>query len=356
MTGYAEYRAQRTFGSLDGVRCMSIVAVVWHHSHQDLGLGRIATRGFLGVDMFFVLSGFLIVTLLLRERDRNGDISLKAFYARRTLRIMPLYYGVVIGFAAAVYILSPDGKAAQTMDHALPFLLLYLTNWFPVDNLLEVTWSLATEEQFYLLWPPIQKYVRRTVPVLLVLIGLGLLIHLGVFDDMLASFGASDETVTRIRRSPFTPILLGVLLAHILHRDRGFDVVNRLVGHRWSPVMLLAALLIAVELLPQDLTGWPRFSIHLIMTALLASLVVREDHAMAGVLSWRPIVRIGVLSYGMYLLHMFVVAAAERVWERAPLPTFLLFPAVLLGTVLVAELSFRYYETPFLKLKKRFAR
>lgn len=92
MSDYDAYRARRTFGSLDGFRCMSIVAVIWHHSRGDIGFGRLGLRGFLGVHVFFVLSGFPIVTLLLREHARNGQISLKAFYARRTLRIMPLYW------------------------------------------------------------------------------------------------------------------------------------------------------------------------------------------------------------------------------------------------------------------------
>lgn len=356
MPAYEDYRAQRTFGSLDGVRCMSIVAVVWHHSHHDLSIGRISLRGFLGVDMFFVLSGFLIVTLLLRERERNGEISLKAFYARRTLRIFPLYYGVVIGTAVGVFLLRPEGKTAQSMWHALPILLTYTSNWFPIYNFLDITWSLATEEQFYLLWPPIQKYVRHTVWILVVLITVGHLVHIGLFDSTLASWGASPEAIMTLRKSPFTPILLGVLLAHMLHDRKGFAAVARIAGHKAAPIVFLAALLVVCEVFPVDLIGWPRFTIHLLMTALLASLVIREDNVFAPILKWPPVVRIGVLSYGMYLLHMFVVGVTDRLWEQGHLPTASLPPLVLLGSVLLAELSFRYYETPFLKLKKRFAR
>lgn len=91
---HADFLRQRTFGSLDGLRAISIIGVVWHHTGADTGL-RGMTRGFLGVDLFFVISGFLIVSLLLRERRRTGAISLRAFYARRLLRIFPLYYGVL---------------------------------------------------------------------------------------------------------------------------------------------------------------------------------------------------------------------------------------------------------------------
>lgn len=137
---YAAYRTRRTFGSLDGFRCMSILAVLWHHSRGDVEFGRMGLRGFLGVDMFFVLSGFLIVTLLLREHSRNGEISLKAFYARRTLRIMPLYYGLILGSTVLFLGFRPDGQTAQGLRESLPFLLTYTTNWVEIDIFLGITW------------------------------------------------------------------------------------------------------------------------------------------------------------------------------------------------------------------------
>ncbi|MGB2610895.1 MAG: acyltransferase, partial [Isosphaeraceae bacterium] len=91
---HEQYLGTRTFASLNGVRGLCILSVLWHHAPGGLH-ALILERGFLGVDMFFVLSGFLIVTLLLRERDRTGSISLKKFYARRTLRIFPIYYLVL---------------------------------------------------------------------------------------------------------------------------------------------------------------------------------------------------------------------------------------------------------------------
>ena len=334
---------------------MSILAVIWHHSHGDLEIGRIGGLGFLGVDMFFVLSGFLIVTLLLRERDRNGRISLKAFYARRTLRIMPLYYGVVLATAILFLGLRPEGETAQSMRDALPFLLTYTTNWVDIDNILEITWSLSAEEQFYLLWPPIQKYLGHPLWVLFALLLLSQLIHFGVLDSQMAALGFGPDEPTMLRETTFTPILLGVLLAHLLHSPEGFRRVSRVLGHPASPAVLSLVLLLSLELMPDDIKGWPRLSIHLMMMTLLASAVVREDHVLAPFLKWRPVVRIGVLSYGMYLLHMFVVHFTDALGRRG-LPSLMLFPLAVIGTVAVAELSYRYYETPFLKLKKRFAR
>lgn len=355
MPEYQAYRSRRTFGSLDGFRCFSILAVIWHHCSGGLEIGLISTRGFLGVDMFFVLSGFLIVTLLLREQDRNGQISLKAFYARRTLRIMPLYYGVVIASAGLFLGLRPEGNTAQTMRDALPFLLTYTTNWVLVENLLSITWSLSAEEQFYVVWPPIQKYVRQPLWILFALLLLSQLIHFGALDSQMAALGFGPDEPTMLRETTFTPILLGVLLAHLLHSPEGFRRVSSVLGHPMTSAILSLILLASLELMPADIKGWPRLTIHLLMMALLASAVVREDHVLAPLLKWRPVVRIGVLSYGMYLLHMFVGHFTDSLAERG-LPKILLFPLATLGTVAVAELSYRYYETPFLKLKKRFAR
>src|SRR5262245_42024739 len=95
MGRYDEFRSRKTFASLDGIRCLSIVAVIWHHSVVGVPWLPGTERGFLGVDMFFVLSGFLIVTLLLRERDKTGAISMREFYARRALRIFPPYYALL---------------------------------------------------------------------------------------------------------------------------------------------------------------------------------------------------------------------------------------------------------------------
>src|SRR5437870_3157565 len=92
---YGEFRQTRYFGALDGLRCLSIVAVVAFHTLRGTS-SPIVLRGNLGVDLFFLISGFLITTLLIRERSQYGAISLKKFYIRRTLRIFPLYYAVLL--------------------------------------------------------------------------------------------------------------------------------------------------------------------------------------------------------------------------------------------------------------------
>ena len=353
MVSHPAYLARRSFGSLDGIRCLSILAVIWHHT--DPPATRLASRGFLGVDMFFVLSGFLIVTLLLREQQRNGALSLGAFYARRALRIMPLYYGVLLACVLLFAVVRPGGAMAVGFWHDLPYLLSYTSNWAEIATFLSITWSLSAEEQFYLVWPPVQKYVRRPLIVLAGLLLVSQAIHFRLLDGPLAALGVGPRELPMLRETTFTPILLGVLLAHVLHSPRGYRRLAALLGSRYASLLLLLGLLYGLSVMPADISGWPRLAIHLLMTLLLASCVVREDHLLAGLLRAAPVARLGVLSYGMYLLHMFAVDLVVRA-GAAGMPPHFDFVVCVVGSALLAELSYRFYETPFLRRKARFAR
>jgi peptidoglycan/LPS O-acetylase OafA/YrhL len=359
MTGspseHAVFRNVRTFASLDGLRCLSILAVIYHHSHGPLHFGRISERGFLGVDFFFVISGFLIVTLLLREQERNGGISWRKFMVRRALRIFPLYYGIVALLAIGFGLARSRGSQASAFFDELPQVLTYTTNWIPATSILAVSWSLSAEEQFYLIWPPIQKYVKHAVVVLLGMLVVSQVIHFGLLDrQLLAWFGWRADEPSMLRQATFTPILLGVLLAYLLHHKHSFDRIARLLGGRSSPLVILGLLLLALVFLPADITGWPRLLLHVGMMALLAGCVVREDHGLAPFCTWKPVARIGVLSYGLYLWHLFAMDPITRLVQRGSLPAELLFPATLLGSIVIAELSYRWYESKFLKLKVSF--
>ena len=343
------YRGRRHFGSLDGLRAIAVVAVVWHHTVVPVPGLPITGRGFLGVDLFFVLSGYLIVTLLLREHDRTGTISLRGFYARRSLRIFPLYYTILAAMAALVYVSGSQSVAASAFRETLPFHLTYTSNWFGMGALLAVSWSLAAEEQFYLLWPPIQRWLGRFALVALAaLLAANQLVNFGL---VLGSLQDERE----IGQVTFTPILLGVALAYLLHHR--YDVVAPLVNHPVSaPAMAVA--LVVVANFPNDtvsLVGVHRLTIHLLMTLLLASVVVTERHGLSRVLTVQPLVRIGAISYGVYLLHMFVRHVAVIVLDRTGIDAALaLFAVTTVGTLLAAEASFRYFESPILRLKGRF--
>lgn len=351
---HEQFRAQRTFGALDALRAVSILAVIWHHTAPTPGPEYSTTRGFLGVDLFFVISGFLIVTLLLRERERTGTISLSSFYVRRSLRIFPVYYAV-LGLLSVLFLLKPSSTNADAFFGGLPYFLTYTSNWVHLPlaadgshSIMNLAWSLASEEQFYLLWPPLERYFPRWTKVVLpLLLAVNVLLAIRVLWP-----GPRPEIV----QITFFPILMGVALAHVLHSARGYARVARVVGARWSaPVWVVITLGLAIAPV-EDVAGWPRLAIQTSMVVMLAAFVVREDHGLAALTRWAPLARLGVVSYGMYLFHMIARDPVVRVLGRLELESmWLRFGLTAVATWVVAELSFRYFEKRFLALKERFS-
>lgn len=345
----AEYSARSRFGSLDGIRAVAVLAVVWHHTVEGVEWLPMTTRGFLGVDVFFVLSGFLIVTLLLREERSSGTVSLKNFYIRRSLRIFPVYYAILALMAAYAFISGSQSPTITAFRDTLPYYVTYLSNWYGIGALLAVSWSLAAEEQFYLIWPPIQKLTKRAaLPILSLLIVANQLVNFGVLF-------ADSQAEREILQVTFTPILFGVALAYLLHYR--YDLVASTLGARATAPALAVALLAVINIASdsESLVGLHRLSIHVLMTLLTAAVVVREDHLLASPLSLRPLVRIGAVSYGVYLFHMFVRHVMVKVLSTIGLDTtpMLLFVTTAAGAIIAAELSFRYFESPLVGLKSR---
>jgi peptidoglycan/LPS O-acetylase OafA/YrhL len=345
---HEEFLSRRYFSALDIFRCWSILAVIWHHTGEGVAWFPASRRGFLGVDFFFVISGFLIVTLLLRERDRDGDISLRRFYLRRALRIFPIYYALLGAMTAFFLFVKPHARMAHPFFEGLPYQAFYLSNLAKNTTILYFTWSLATEEQFYVVWPPVEKWLgKAVVPVLAGVIALNQCVNFHLIEGLGDVF-RGDQNIFQIT---FTPICLGVLLAHVLHGRRGFDWISSWLGSPWMSLVMLGLLVLACNCPVTDLMGWPRLVIQLSMALLLASCVVREDHLLNRLFGSWAVRRIGVVSYGMYIYHMFAIHVASALLGKTTgLPSVLFLFSVVL-TILVAELSFRLYETPFLRLK-----
>ena len=315
--------------------------------------------GFLGVDLFFVISGFLIVTLLLREKEAIGGISLSGFYARRALRIFPIYYGLLGALVAAYFLFKPADPDAKLLFGLLPVYLFYLSNWsFAQATNLGITWSLATEEQFYLVWPLIEKL--KSVKVIWALLALAIfvnqLLNFGWFDPFFDRLYGVEHVSLPILEATFTPILLGVALAHLLHQQRTFVLMRVLVGAPAMPWAVLALLIGVMAIAPSDISGWPRLMIQLLMMLRIASLTIREDSALHPVLDSRPFVFIGSISYGIYLYHLWVFHVIGALLRKAGIA----FPGDLFiigspPTIFVAYLSFVLFESWFLRQKGRFS-
>lgn len=347
---YESFLHTRRFGSLDGLRTVSVIAVIWHHANPQV-YGGIWSSGYTGVYLFFAISGFLITTLLLREREQNGEISLRNFYIRRSLRIFPLYYVVVLLYLGLILAMDRHSDGGRAYIHNLPFFLSYTSNWFievgsPKRIVFYHAWSLATEEQFYLLWPWVVRFSRSWRTPVAFMLALLVADQLGEH-AVLRGVLSTNLLWVRVLTSIAAPICMGCLYAYLLHRPRGFRWAYRILGQRWAVPMLAVVLLLLLRN-----PGPPHLLLNFTMATLVAAVCIREDHLLAPLLGSAVAQYIGMISYGMYLLHALPMSVAERVLKiSSPIVEFVL---VLPLTIIGAALSYRLFESPFLKRKAAF--
>ncbi len=344
----AEASSPRHLLALDGLRAASIIPVVWHHSTPRPLEGALG-RGPLGVDLFFALSGYLITSLLLRERraaDGGGRIDLARFWARRSLRLFPLYYLVLLFYVGWAALLAPEPVRGHFF-RCLPFYATYTGNWFApgADHpvLFAFSWSLATEEQFYVLWAPVLRFVRGVVGPALVMLGLVVL-------DQLAERGVVLEAGTELHRivtSFATPIGLGCLVALACDHDRLGPVVVRVLR---SNVTRATALLLALAAFA---IGIPLLLAHASF-ALLVGCAAHEDGSLLFGWARRPAaVWVGRVSYGIYLLHVTVIAVVHRVFPSLRESAAFVFAVSLPLSIALASGAFQLVERPLLGLRAR---
>ena len=307
-SAHAAFRARSHFRGLDGIRCLAILAVLWHHSAgEDPFDNPIFGRGYLGVDLFFVLSGFLITTILVRQRRDTGTIDLKRFCWRRSLRIFPLYYLFLAGLVL-LYAVTDQAKLDGYLD-VLPIYALYLTNWVEIEgfNAFQEGWSLAVEEQFYLVWPFVLMMGGARFGV-----AVAVLVATFVFGT------GSVDGVRELGRSlvPFRTILLGSSLAIALDHRVGHAAAVRLFGWRHAVLVFAAALVAFLVSVEGSLGGLSELSVQLLMVAVVAAVVLEERSFARGVLESGPFRFVGLVSYGVYVLHGQAHGVAEALVNR----------------------------------------
>lgn len=347
---------------LDGLRGLAILAVLIHHSAP---LRPYIGGGFLGVDLFFVLSGFLITALLVQEHQRTGSINLKHFYIRRMLRLMPAL-GVVLAacWLFATFWVTPE--RAHVIKKAMLLTACYGANcyWcFPLNlDILAHTWSLGLEEQFYLVWPFLLTLMlglrlRRFAMLVLVVIGIvaaaGLRFVLWQYGGPIGFHAAKTCLATR-----GDSLLAGCLVALLaswnwLPRWRGWW---RFIG--WSSAAVLLALCLRAREDAAYFFSGLYTAVAVTVAALLASLLHATRGWMQHFLRCSALVWMGRISYGVYLWHFplltFVpplVATFLPPGRRALYLAFFLQIGLSFG---IAALSFYWIEQPFLWLKERF--
>ncbi|HEU5033449.1 MAG TPA: acyltransferase [Mycobacteriales bacterium] len=336
---------------LDGLRCVAVAMVVLAHLGFLLQMS-VSTRRLLspvllndGVELFFILSGFLITAILLRERERAGHANLRLFYLRRVLRIVPAFYV----FLLVVGLLAAAGRADVT-GRDLAASAVYVWDYVPhVVPWIEHTWSLAVEEQFYLLWPFLLVLLRPRRAAALA----ALLIAAAPVVRVLTYVGAHKPGATAHAR--MDALLIGCLLAlapvawPVAYRR----VATLLLRWRVDAVGAIAYLLVLPYLLSPfvqvPVAADVRFAVGLTLEAvagalLLFGLVERPAGMMSRTLALPPLRHLGVVSYSIYLWQQpFLIPQVE-------LPV----GVRIVGLLVLAEASHWLVERPFLRLKRRF--
>ena len=300
--------------ALDGLRAVAVLSVIGYHFGMP-GLGG----GFLGVDLFFVLSGFLITRLLVSEHDRTGTVSLRGFWARRIRRLTPAILLVIV--TVAVWgTLTLDRFALRTLRDDMLSTLGYMANWrfivadqsyfaaYGEASPLRHMWSLAIEEQFYMVWPLIVLGVLtvargRRWPLIALATAMiaGSTALMWVLHDANDPSRAYYGTDTRLAQ-----LVVGALLAVVLLRRREVVAPRRARGRSPLGVLLLAAIVAAFFVVEDgDIFmyrgGFLAFSV--LVALLLWAVTTSRGSAIDQMLSWRPAVLVGQVSYGLYLWH-----------------------------------------------------
>jgi len=242
----------------------------------------------------------------------------------------------------------------------LPSYLTYTCNWFlDYENeqrvVFSLAWSLAAEEQFYAVWPSVEKHIRGKT-LWGVLAGIFIASQAASLIPIDGDSGILVLIVRILRKIPIE-ILGGVALAHLLHSSRTYTAFSRLIGGKWTSSVLLVLLILGIFYFPAVI--FLRFwAIALLMVAFLGSCVVRADHSLSWFLNLRTVKHIGVVSYGIYLMNQLCKNSALVLFRSLKWPqfNFLVFFVTVVISVAVASLSYRYYERWFLNLKTRFSR
>ncbi len=340
--------------SLDGLRGVAVLLVLLFHARVPGMSG-----GGVGVDVFFVLSGFLITSLLCQEQQQTGRINLRAFYLRRVLRLYPAL-AVLILVLGVYVVLFPAGTTGRTFWKESLLALFYLTNWFkaydllPPGTVLSHTWSLSVEEQYYLLWPSTLSLLLawRWRRGWIVALTFGLMIASAGFR---AAHWLSHESRSRVNfglDARADGLLLGSLLALLLSWNLAPSLRRRARRIAWLgglSVVLLASGAAGIVKEP-DWVVAGQFAANASVAAIILALVTAPSSRLVRFFEWPALVYLGRVSYAAYLWNVPVLHAFMKLswisygWSAV---------AITAATLALAVASYFLVERPILKLKRR---
>ncbi len=371
------------FPNLDALRFFSFLGVFLYHSYKIVfnylenthprfyeTMQFLFQNGNLGVNFFFVLSGFLITYLLLKEKKKNGDIHLRNFYMRRILRIWPLFYLCVFtGFVIFPIFKSLAGATPSESANLVYYLLFinnfdFINNWPQVPDalILVVLWSVAVEEQFYLVWPVIVKKIRQAVlPAAFILVVLSSLI----FRYFHSSDTDEDYGIRYFHTlSVIGDMAIGGLLAYYTSFDNKFLAWIKNLGK--PMIVLIYSVAIVLSLAKSYLFSNEILVIfERLVIALVYGLIILEQAFTAQPLfamaKLKRISKLGIYTYGLYCIHFMILSVVLALAGKLKLNIFSTTVSIAIvitslgACVVISWLLYRYFEKPFLKLKDRFA-
>ena len=368
-------REHHYVASLDGLRAICIAAVLFIHMPPPSGhpwLEAIRNRGWYGVDLFFILSGFLITWILAVELETTGTVDLWRFYRARTLRLLPAYLSTIVLVLAGSYLFEiAQGNQCYRLAWLWPLFLTYTLNiWMAATAIwpwgVSHFWSLCVEEHFYLSWSMIMKRwgLRRVLWMSLFAIPLVAAYRTGWYlwmnrGHLAAPSEASFFRIYYATDTRIDAILVGCALALLVREARLQGLWRRLESSTWFPPLALLATLGCIAWATQYRWRTETFGYTVMAMAsstLLLAIFLQPQCWIARLLATRPLVHIGRISYGIYLFHAPLLAglevklgfSAQYIEPARYLPVLGL---LMLGSVGAAALHYRAVERRFLAMR-----
>lgn len=368
------------FNGLNALRFFAASLVVFHHAEQirsKSGLFNLKSYSFfnnggIAVTFFFILSGFLITYLLLKERSSSGVISIKKFYYRRILRIWPLYYLLVFLGSLLIPFLISYLNISYEMPYTFSEVILFFVFFAPFmvtfifgHHLLEPLWSIGVEEIFYIFWAPLLKYVNLSVAKISVFII--------VFKFLLVSFSPyfieNELYFQLLGKLQFESMAVGALGAVWVFNYQDQLGSSIFIFHRLSQIILMSFITIRIvffEYLISNVNVFAfiqgTFIFNLAVNFLFLWLILNVSLNKHSLIKFNSRVFnfLGDISYGIYMYHMLVIFTIMLVLKDYLIrineisATILFYFLVFSGTIFVSYVSKQYFENYFIKLKSKY--
>lgn len=365
------------FENLDGLRFFCFLSVFLFHSfftefqyiRNDILYSFITEfllkNGNLGVNFFFVISGFLITFLLIKEKEQNGQINLKNFWIRRMLRIWPLFYFCIFfGFIVFPFIKTIFGQTPNETANWIYYITFtnnfdFISKGLPDASILGVLWSVAIEEQFYFVWPIILYFFpKKKYWIAFTIIIIGSLI----FRVFYINNAAMLENHTL---SCMGDLSIGAMGAWFINEKIKFKTfIENLKKYQ---IVILYLLFIIIFLFRKEILmtdSFIRIFERTFISIVIMFIILEQCYAKNSIFKMKNckiISKLGIISYGLYCLHFIGILITINITKMLGINTslwqivFIEMPLSLIFTILIAKISYRFYEKPFLKFKEKFA-